>query len=198
MNITIKVPDGYVPTAVVNDVGYQAPLDRMTNDALLHVFEYGMQRIVNDKTGGKDKTDADKAEAANAMIARLTAEQYVRRKIGLGAVDPIVRFTRDILRGLLKKPQLAKRAAEYKAFSEAADREAYLDDWFATSPKEFADAVTAAAQDALAEAQAAAKRKAKLIDTLLPDMPEIPESATLIKAGDVETPAKKATGKKKG
>lgn len=195
-NITIRVPDGYVPTAVVNDRGYQAPLEKMTNDALLHVFEYGMQRIVNDKTGGKDKTDADKDEAARAMIDRLTAESYVRRKIGQGAVDPIVRFTRDILRGLLKRPQLATRAAEYKAFSEAADREAYLDDWFATAPKEFAEAVTTAAQDALAEAQAQAKRKAKLIDTLLPDMPEIPDSATLVKAEDRETPAKKSTKKK--
>lgn len=200
MNINITVPDGYLATAVVNDKPYTVSPDKMTSAALLHVFEYGFQRIVNDKTGGKDKTDADKDAAAVAMLTRLTAAEYVRRKIGTGATDPIVRFTREIMRDIMRDKRFVGKAAEYKAISaDQPDlREAFLDDWFGTMPGEFAAKVTAAAQAKLDESIARKKRDVKLIDSLLPDMPGLDTPTTeLVVAADRETPAAKAAKKKK-
>lgn len=194
MNITITVPDGYLATAVVNDKPYHPTLAKMTNAALLHVFEYGLQRIVNDKTGGKDKTADDKHAAAVAMVERLEAEEYKRRAVGIG-VDPIMRHVRSILRDLLKRPEFAAKQKEYKAFGEAADRDAYIDDWFDNMPDALATRIREAAAGLLAEAEARRKREAKLVDALLPDMPQIGESE-LIPATDRDTPAKKGAKKK--
>lgn len=191
MTITINVPAGYLATAVVADKPYQVDPAKMTDAALLHVFEYGFQRIVNDKTGGKDKDAAAKDTAARAMIDRLVAADYKRRKVGAGAVDPIVRYVRDVLRQLLSLPAFATRKTEYKAYSEAADRELFLDDWFATMPEGLAAKVETAAQKKLD-----ADRKAR--DSIAAFVDEVATEAgsELLTPATVETAAKKASKKK--
>lgn len=196
-NINITVPDGYLATAVVADRPYTVSPKSMTNEALLHVFEYGFQRIVNDKTGGKSKDAVAKDKAASDMIARLVAAEYKRRKIGASAVDPVVKHIRGILRVLLGNAAFAAKSAEYKAFSEAADKEAYLDDWFATMPEALAEKVTTAANQALAREKALRESQAASIAALAGDMAAFASPAELIPAGDRETPAKKASKKSK-
>lgn len=189
--ITIKIPTGYLATAVVADKPYTLDPANMTNEALLHVFEYGFQRIVNDKTGGKDKTEKDKDEAAKAMLDRLAAEVYARRKVGNGPADPITRHVRDILRAFMNLPANGGRKAEYKKFAESADRENFLDDWFTTMPEAQAAKVKALAESALAKELEQRKATNDLIAALADDQP-----AEIVKPADRETPAKKASKKK--
>lgn len=196
-SINIQVPDGYLATAVVNEKPYTVDPSAMTPQALLHVFEYGFQRIVNDKTGGKSKDAAAKDKAASDMIARLVAAEYKRRKIGASAVDPVVKHIRGILRVLLGNAAFAAKSAEYKAFSEAADKEAYLDDWFSTMPEELAGKVTAAAESALKREKALRESQAASIAALAGDMAAFATPVELLKPDEVETPAAKASKKSK-
>lgn len=196
-NINITVPDGYLATAVVNEKPYTVDPSAMTPQALLHVFEYGFQRIVNDKTGGKSKDAVAKDKAASDMIARLVAAEYKRRKVGSSAVDPVIKHARAILRTLLATGAFAAKLAEFKAFSEAADKEAYLDDWFETMPQDLADKVTAAALASLTREKALRESQAASIAALAGDMAAFASPAELIPAGDRETPAAKATKKSK-
>lgn len=196
-NINITVPDGYLATAVVADRPYTVSPKSMTNEALLHVFEYGFQRIVNDKTGGKDKDAAAKDKAATDMVLRLTAGEYKRRKVGSSAVDPVIKHARAILRTLLATGAFAAKLAEFKSFSEAADKEAYLDDWFETMPQDLADKVTAAALASLTREKALRESQAASIAALAGDMAAFATPAELISAGERETPAAKASKKSK-
>lgn len=190
MTITINVPAGYLATAVVADKPYTVDPAKMSDAALLHVFEYGFQRIVNDKTGGKNKDAAAKDKAASDMIARLVAAEYKRRKIGKGALDPIVKYVRDVMRELLElKPYTAKKA-EYKDLTTTADREAYLDEWFATMPDELAAKVQAAAQEQLDIKVASRNKIAAFTDNF---SSELAEGSVLFTPDEVVTPTKKAT-----
>ena len=165
-NITITVPADYRLRAIVNEVPYHADPAKLSNDAWLHVVEYGFQRIVNDKTGGASKTAEDKAKIAGDTIARLEAATYVRRK-PRGTSDPLVPYIRAILRTIMQakpdaSPAMVKRVAEYKAAKEADAKAAILDAWFEALPEDDQLKVTEKAEAAKAAADAErAKMKAQ-------------------------------------
>lgn len=192
--IQIEVPDGYLLTANVNDKAYQAPPEKMTNGALLHALEYGFQRIVNDKTGGKNKTPADKDKIASGMIARLTADEYKRRAVGVG-VDPLTRYIRSVLRSFLKVDAFKARAEEYKAYSEPADRDAFLDDWFDTMPDELAGKVENAAEARMAEDKARDSSIAALAADIGSVLTDDAEAAAESEEKPAKKPAKKSKSK---
>lgn len=198
-NVVITVPVGYLLTARVNDKPYTVDPTALSNEALLHVIEYGYQRIVNDKTGGKNRTDADKDGLAKAMVARLLASPYVRRKGGRGSAEPIVAFIRRVMRDLLAVPTNAARKTEYAGLAKDQDtRGDYLDAWFDELPEAVAAKVTLAAEKAMADDVAKKAAFKKGIAELNADMAELAKEAgsELIRPEDVPTPAKKAAKKK--
>lgn len=173
-NVTITVPADYRLRAVVNEVPYHADPAKLSNEAWLHVVEYGFQRLVNDKTGGSNKTDDDKAKIASDTIARLTAETYVRRK-PRSAADPVTPYVRAILRSIMQakpdaSPAVAKRAAEYKAAKEADAKAAILDAWFDLLSEDDQAKITAKAEAALKAAEAEKAKRAAEANKLASDL----------------------------
>lgn len=163
MQIKINVPDGYIASTTVNDIHYPVDPAAMSNDALLHVFEYGLQRIVNDKTGGSAKTADDKAAIATAAIARLTASTYERRAARGESADPLTKHIRSICRAMLSLPTFAADKKTYNALpKEAAPRGDWLTDWFDTRPAKLREAIEAQAQHDLVEESKRASMVAKL------------------------------------
>lgn len=163
MQIKINVPDTYVAIATVNDVHYQADPAAMSNEALLHIFEYGFQRLVNDKTGGSAKTADDKAAIATAAIDRLTADTYERRAARGESADPLTKHIRSICRAMLSLPAFAADKKLYNALpKEAAPRGDWLTDWYDARPDKLREAIEAQAKHDLAEEAKRAATVAKL------------------------------------
>lgn len=193
-SIIITVPVGYMLESTVNEVLYKFDPWAMPAAALLHVLEYGAQRIVNDKCGGNDKTPEKKAEIARASITRLTTAPYVRRAVRGASVEPIVRFIRDVLRGIMSDSRFADRAKEYKALKEAEAREEYLDAWFESLDPAFKSRVESAAARALAKSEAdKAERAALVADTIGDVKLESPTTESVLLGPDKKSkkPAKK-------
>lgn len=164
--ITVTVPAGYLFESTVNEITYQFDPAKMTNAALLYLIEYGAQRVVNDRCGGKDKTAEDKAKIALATIARLESPDFTERA-PRGSSDPIIPYVRNILRESLRSSKTDTGKAlwtEYKAAKDdAAKRNAILDDLFAKQEepaqanlRKLATDAKAVADKARAEAKALA------------------------------------------
>lgn len=161
---TINVPNGYLATATVDGKPYTADPKAMTNDALLHVFEYGFQRIVNDKCGGKDKGADEKASIASGTIERLTAETYVRRATRESSGDPLASFVRGFLRAKLQAVK-GEAYAAYKA-ADADGRNELLDAMFAKQDEATQAAIRAEAEAERERHEAELARKRQLADKL--------------------------------
>lgn len=152
--ITIDGPIG----SNVNGVFYPFDVSKMSNEALAHVFEYGAQRIVNDKCGGKDKTDADKAKLATETVARLAATPYVRRA-SAGEGDPLAFYIRQWFRDAFKADPSTDAAKAFKA-AKGDDRNALLEATFDKQTSDAQAAIRAAAS--VARDRDIAARKATL------------------------------------
>lgn len=91
-------------------------VDDMPAEALMRVFEYGAQRIFNDRVGGSDTTVAQKREAVEAMI-----EAFKRGEVRRVATGGMSQDDKDLIaavRGMLP-------ADKRKAFS-AKDKDEQL------------------------------------------------------------------------
>lgn len=75
--------------AVVNGRPYTVHGSKLPIASIIKAWEYGFQRIVNDKCGGLDKTDADKDRIASATIARLLDGTIAMRRVGTASADPM-------------------------------------------------------------------------------------------------------------
>lgn len=156
MPITITIPDGYALGSNVNDVWYPLPVAEMTNDAWLHILEYGSQRIVNDKCGGKDKTPADKAKIATAKVEAFKANPYIRRA-SAGEGDPLISYIRQYFRDAFKADPSTDSAKAYKAAKGDA-RNDLLDDLFDKQSPDAQAAIRAACAKRRATVEADRKR----------------------------------------
>lgn len=127
MDITIKVPDGYLFESTVNEVTYQFDPSKMVNAALLYLIEYGAQRAINDRCGGSDKTDDKKAEIATKTIERLMSADFTERA-PRGTGDVLLPYVRSIVRTALKaKPKSDETRKAYTAEKDGDKRNAILD-----------------------------------------------------------------------
>lgn len=76
-------------TSVVNDRPYVAHGHATPLAAIVKIYEYGFQRIVNDKCGGNDKDATLKDKIATATIARILDGSIAHRRIGATSTDPM-------------------------------------------------------------------------------------------------------------
>ena len=155
---TIEI-DGPIGSTV-NEVFYPMDVAKMTNEALAHVFEYGAQRIVNDKCGGKDKMPADKAKLATETVTRLETAPYVRRASAAEG-DPLAYYVRQYFRDAFKADATTESAKAFKALKGDA-RSEFLDNLFAKQSPDTQTAIRALA--AKARDRAIAERAKALAD----------------------------------
>ncbi len=185
--ITIEIASAVIAKA--NEVSYPMPYADMTNEALLHVIEYGWQRMVNDKANskGRDSTEADKAAAAQSIVDRAKANPYVRRAQGEGS-DPLETYISAIMRRIVKTDgELAKA---YKA-AKGDTRSDMLDDLFHAQPVDIQVAIRAEATQDKALADAETVRTLANAKALTAGMTlKLPTSAT---SATLSTPPTKST-----
>lgn len=156
--LTLDITD-YAIGSRVADEFHPLDVSKPTDEAWLHMLAYGVQRFVNDATGGKDKTAEDKAKIAKEKIEQIEAETFSVRKSGTGE-PPINRFVRAVIRGLLGD----KSKEEYKKLpSDDGSRDDYLMGKFDALPAEsdkpnvLTQALVTAKAEQLLEADRAAK-----------------------------------------
>lgn len=113
--IKIEVPAGYLLTSMVRKHGYQCDPTAMPNNALLYVLEYGFQKAINDRTGGK--SDDEAAAIATAWRDRMLSGDLSRTTSG-----PSTKWLDKALQVWLTAPANAGHAAA-KAYAACADAE---------------------------------------------------------------------------
>lgn len=114
--------------ANVADKTFQVELAKLPNVSLVRIFRYGMQRIVNDRCGGADKTSEEKHAIATDVIAKLLAGEF-NRTARTG--DPLAKY-RKYIRAILRVAKIGGTPVkESKAFKDAENKNEYLDDLFA-------------------------------------------------------------------
>jgi len=97
--------------ATVNDRTYTLPGHAMPIASIIRAFEYGFQRIVNDKCGGADKTDEEKDRIASLQVGRLATGEIAERATRGTGVDEFTEYARRTMLGLLAKPKRKELAA---------------------------------------------------------------------------------------
>lgn len=161
--ITIEF-DATLGEASVNDVVYQVDLTKVPNASLVRIFRYGLQRIVNDRCGGADKTDEKKAEIATGMIEAILSGEIAQRRASTG--EPAINaYIRRIVRTVLGE----KSKAAYAAIpsDDQTARGEYLMAAYDKAPADVAAKILAAAEEAMAKHAAEivrAKQVAKAIE----------------------------------
>ena len=123
--ITIEF-DADVAEANVNGKTYQATLKDIANAGLVKVFQYGFQRIVNDRCGGSDRTDEQKDELAKGRINDILSGEIAVRASTPG--DPLLRYRRSVVRDYIKRNGSDELKAKYKEDEDG--RNALLDSIF--------------------------------------------------------------------
>jgi hypothetical protein len=113
--ITIEL-DADVIEATVGGKTYQHALADIHGKAAVKIFQYGFQRFINDKTGGKTPDEKERIVAqALADIKAGTVQRTTR------TADPLVKYRRNIIRDQVR---------ETDGYKNAADRNAYLDEFY--------------------------------------------------------------------
>lgn len=122
--IEITVPHGYVLSSVVNGEYYSSDPATWPQISLLTILEYGAQRWVNDKTGGK--TDTEKADIAAKAIKRLESGDVLRAST---AGNPLAKWIDKAISLWLVAPANREKevSIEYLKCEKAADRHAYVE-----------------------------------------------------------------------
>ncbi len=144
--ITIELPDDTF-RCKVNGVVYETAADSIPNASLAKAFQYGWQRLVNDRHGGeigegkKWSSAESKNESVHLMLKDLAAGIVSHRGVG---EESIMRFVRQVVRDNLNE----KQAATYKAIKEAARKTDYLNDLYGKADDTSAVAIASAAGDA--------------------------------------------------
>lgn len=82
----------------------------MPADALMRIFEYGAQRIFNDRVGGADSTIDQKVEAARKMVDAFRRGE-IRRLAGSGGMSQDDKDLIAAVRALLDKDSRERLAA---------------------------------------------------------------------------------------
>lgn len=122
--------------ATVADKRFILDWDKLPDNSKDRIIRYGVQRIINDRCGGSDKTEADKHATAQKMVDALVSGELPTR--GGGGADPI----------LVESRRLAIKAwAGTKDAAKAKDRAAALKEMSADEKRDLADKVIAAQSD---------------------------------------------------
>ena len=116
--------------AVVNDRPYTVRGDKLPISSVIKVFEYGFQRIVNDKCGGLDKDAKRKDEIATATINRLLDGTIAMRRVGSVSADPMDKWRDKAALALIQ----AKAPAVIKGL-KGDERADAIDAWAGTNAK---------------------------------------------------------------
>jgi hypothetical protein len=151
--VTIDFGAATYATAKVGGKTYPVTLDKIPASSLRKIFEYGLQRVINDKTGGK--TDEQKATISNATIDRIyngTLSVRVKKE----AADPLLPFIRQLVKDMFTPEQ----EKAYKGY-DADGRNDFIDEIYESFDDEYSAKIEAWAIDAKAEADVAAQRKAE-------------------------------------
>jgi len=96
-HIIVTLDNPHLESTVADKV-FQADMVNTAMAGRVEYLRYGVQRKINDGTGGKDVTDEAKHEAAAAKIERMTAGDIGRAS---GPADPLKRL-RKYIRAILK------------------------------------------------------------------------------------------------
>lgn len=139
------------------------PVGDMPENAIIKIFEYGVQRIFNDKVGGADTSAVEKADKVRELIEAFTRGEIRAARTG-ASVDPVLARAHAIIRPAVKK---AIGAEAWKALSED-ERAEKLAAVFDAQPDATKDALFARANEELArEAEERKARAALSIDVNL-------------------------------
>lgn len=92
-------------TSVVNDRPYTVHGHKIPLSSVLRIFEYGVQRVINDRCGGSDKTAEQKHELAQSMVRRIIDGELGVRSNAAAGVDPFVSFMRREMLSYFNKTQ---------------------------------------------------------------------------------------------
>lgn len=149
--------DADVIEATVAEKTFQAALADMPNESLRRIFAYGFQRIVNDRTGGKDKDAAAKHKIATDMIERIMSGEIAQRATTAG--EPAInRYIRAVVRKALGEATKAK----YDAIpsDDQSARAEFLMSTYTAASDDVRKRIDAAAEQAM-EADRKAKEAAR-------------------------------------
>lgn len=155
--------DAALGEASVNDVTYQVDLTKVPNASLVRIFRYGLQRIVNDRCGGADKTDEKKAEIATGMIEAILSGEIAARRASTG--EPAINaYIRKIVRTVLGDESKTKYAAIPS--DDQAARGAFLMEAFDAAPAVVQAQITEAATIAMEKDRAEKERAKKVASSI--------------------------------
>jgi hypothetical protein len=106
---------------------FQVNVAEMHFAALEKVIRYGIQRAVNDPIGGKDKTLADKFEAAEDIILSWYSGEFKARKNAAPKLSDEAAFKRAFVLAELKKVFIAKNSKDaWKTKTEGDSGAAFI------------------------------------------------------------------------
>lgn len=107
--------------ATVADKRFILDWDKLPDTSKERIIRYGVQRIVNDRCGGADRTVEEKHELAAKMVEALVTGTVPAR--GNGGVDPILVETRRLaLKAWLAKDSKREKPDDKTARDELADK----------------------------------------------------------------------------
>lgn len=161
---TIKIEfDANVAEATVNGKTYQVDLTKVPNASLVRIFRYGMQRIVNDRCGGADKTDDDKAKTASGMIEAILSGDIATRRASSG--EPALNA---YIRKIVRKAMGEASKAKYDAIpsDDQAERATFLMSLFTGAPDDVQAKIMSAAEEAMATDLAERERAKKVANAI--------------------------------
>ncbi len=149
--------------ATVADKRFILDWDKLPANSQDRIIRYGVQRIINDRCGGADRTTEEKHDIAQKMVDALLSGELPTR--GNGGVDPVLVETRR----LALKAWLAKDDKR-KAPDDKTERAALADKIIAAVPDEVRAKLTAMGEAEhkrkLAEREAKRKAADKVADAM--------------------------------
>lgn len=126
---------------------FQMAANKLPLVSIKKAMEYGFQRWLNDRVGGKDRTTKEKVEDTSIFLAKVQDGSWVRETSSRGpAVDLFTKLARDYVRKLV----LAKSPDKLKGL-KGDELSAYLDGVFVKNEAKFRPAVEKLVADEMAK-----------------------------------------------
>lgn len=138
-------------------ISIPVPVADFPANAIVKIFEYGVQRIFNDKVGGADTSAEEKAEKVRELIEAF-AKGEIRATRASGSSDPVLAEVLSLLRPQVKA---AIGAETWKTWDES-ERLAKIEKIFNAQSEEVQKALRGKAEKSLEIKRAAREEKAAL------------------------------------
>jgi hypothetical protein len=101
--IAVQLPQTWRVAFSYLDSPLVVELNELSDSSIAQVFAYGLNRAINDVTGGLDKTVADKRGAALKRYDAIVNGTWATGAGGGGTLDPVFREFRELVRAAWAK-----------------------------------------------------------------------------------------------